>query len=441
MPNLLPYQCEGVAFAVERRGTLLADDMGLGKTVQAIGIINCSPDIKRVLVVCPKSLKLNWLSEIETWLARPARIEVVTYEGLAKLSVDETYDFLIVDEAHYVKNPQVLRTRRVMNVAKRSAKVLLLTGTPMENRPVELYPLLRICDPETWDPPGWLNGKRVGAGEGAGWWPFVKKYCDARQVTHGWRGALHWDFTGASNLDELRERLYGSCMLRRLKSEVLAQLPPKRRRIIVLPSPKGLDDRDLISELSEDNYEETVRALRADRVLFEEYSQRRHEQGVAKIPQVVSYVLDALEGAEPTSKVIVFAHHSDVVEGIVAGLRGGLGTVDACVSVTGKTPPAQREMAVQLFQNSPKVRAFVGSIGAAGVGLTLTAASHVVFAELDPVPGRVTQAEDRAHRIGQGGNVLVDHLVWDRSLDARICKILVKKQDVLTQALDARATG
>jgi SWI/SNF-related matrix-associated actin-dependent regulator 1 of chromatin subfamily A len=435
--------------------------MGLGKTVQAIGLINADPNIKKVLIVCPKSLKLNWLIEIEEWLVKRGTfsVDVVTYEGISKIGM-AFYDLLIVDEAHYVKNEGSLRAQRILNAAKWVKRVLLLTGTPMESRPMELWTLLRIVDPKEWDPAGTIKRRdkqtkrlvstKVGDGENAGFWAYAKRYCDAKQVKHGKGNSdknWHWDFSGASNLAELQIRLRSGCMIRRLKSDVLKQLPSKRRRIIVLPS-VGEGDDDLMPNLTFENFDAAVRKLYSDKVLFEEYSKRRLAQGLAKVPQVVEYVMSALEGEQ---KVILFAHHGDVIDGLKTGIDAGLSSPSNEYAlnlltgyshvITGKTHVADRGKAVHDFQNDPLCRVLIGSIGAAGVGLTLTAASHVIFAELDPVPGKMTQAEDRAHRIGQEECVLIDHLVWDRSLDSRICKILVRKQAVLSAALDNPGNG
>lgn len=155
----------------------------------------------------------------------------------------------------------------------------------------------------------------------------------------------------------------------------------------------------------------------------------RHETALAKAPAVVSHLKDAMEGNR--DKLIVFVHHKDVIDAMADAMQEV-----GVVQVTGDTPMAARQDAVDAFQNDPEVRLFIGNIQAAGVGLTLTASSHVVFAELDWVPGNMTQAEDRAHRIGQKNAVLVQHLVLDGSLDARLARTLIEKQAVLDQALD-----
>jgi len=443
----LPYQLKAIRYAIGAKGTILADEMGLGKTVQAIGVINALKAMK-VLIVCPAGLKLNWKNELDEWLmAIPGQdIQVISYHAADSADVGDSEDFpfdlLIVDEAHYIKNPQARRSKAIKHIAKFAKRVLLLTGTPMENRPVELWPLLQIACPEEWDPP--TNDKTIvpyqkttHPGEGANFWSFATRYCDLKRTYFPSRGRRNsaWDFSGASNLDELRSRLRESCMVRRLKQDVLADLPPKRRQVIVLPS-EGVDDDDLFADLSEDSYYDVISKLTAGKVLFEEYSRRRHEQALKKVPHIIEYVNNVLEDND--GKIILFAHHQDVISKLTDAFRD-MGHNP--LVITGKTPVAERSSIVERFQKEKLWRVILCSIGAAGVGITLTAAQTVIFAELDPVPGRMTQAEDRAHRIGQKGSVLVQHLVSNKSLCARIAKILVKKQDVLTQALDGPVGG
>ena len=211
-------------------------------------------------------------------------------------------------------------------------------------------------------------------------------------------------------------------MVRRLKKDVLTELPPKRRQIVVLPG-DGCDESYGLPDLSWDTYEETLRALRSRKVDFEHYATARHEQAVSKIPAAVDFIREALESSD---KIVVFAHHKDVLDGLEEGLAGF-----ACVKVCGETLLAHRAQAVERFQNDPNCRVFIGSITAAGVGLTLTASSHVIFVELDHTPGVMSQAEDRCHRIGQCESVLVQHLVRDKSLDAKIARALIAKQAIV----------
>jgi len=449
-----PFQREGIQFMLGRKGTLLSDQMGLGKSCQAIGVINALPEIRRVLVICPASLKLNWRNEMEEWLTRPIEvfvsprfatrippagvIEIVNYDVLHKfVPADTGLDLLLIDEGHYIKNPQSRRAKEVRRIAKLAKRVVVITGTPIMNRPVELWPILQIVDPETWDPPGFVKGNRVGAGEGASFFRFAKTYCDAHQESYKTRQGerSHWVFSGASNLDRLQERLKSGCMIRRLKKDVLQDLPDKLRQIIVFEPPavqrgkREVDDGDLFPDLSEATYERIVRQLRADKALMSEISKRRREQGIGKIPAVAEHIANLLDEVE---KVVLFAHHHEVVDGLYEILKSF-----GCVVLDGRCNEKQRAAAVATFQEDPNCRIFLGSIGAASVGLTLTAASNVVFAELDWVPANMTQAEDRCHRIGQKNAVLVQHLVLDGSLDARMAKVVVRKQKIVNMALDA----
>jgi len=255
--------------------------------------------------------------------------------------------------------------------------------------------------------------------------------------------------TGSSNLPELQDKLRGSVMVRRLKRDVLTELPAKRRAVIELPAngahaaveaeqrayeahEETLEALRVAVELAKasdnpDDYAAAVAALRqAVSVAFGEMSRTRHATALAKVPYVVEHLRDSLEGG----KVVCFAHHKDVVAAIMAEFP------DVAVKVTGDDSMEARQAAVDRFQTDPACLLFVGNIQAAGVGLTLTASAHVVFAELDWVPGNVTQAEDRTHRIGQHSAVLVQHLVLEGSLDARMAHILVEKQRIIDAALD-----
>jgi SWI/SNF-related matrix-associated actin-dependent regulator 1 of chromatin subfamily A len=443
----LPFQNAGVLSLLARPAALLADEMGLGKTVQAIALLNADESLRRAIVVCPATLRLNWKRELNRWLTRPlsvalatstewpaADIVIVNYDILhkhaAKLATEQ-FDLAIVDEAHYAKNPKARRT--VMTYSIKARRRVLMTGTPIVNRPKELFPLLNYLDPITYPK----------------FFPYAMRYCNAT------RGRFGWDFDGASHLDELQEKLRATVMIRRLKANVLTELPAKRRQVIEIPA-NGCGDYvrrerdaearhegaartlraavDAAREAGDENaYREAVYALRtAELAAFEEMARLRHDTAVAKVPYVVEHLRDVLEAGE---KVVVFAHHHDVVDAIASEFGS------AAVVVDGRTPMAQRQVNVDRFQNDDAVAMFVGGITAAGVGITLTAASHVVFAELDWVPGNMTQAEDRCHRIGQRDSVLVQHLVLEGSIDARMAHTLVAKQATMDAALDVVAEG
>src|SRR5215203_180333 len=435
----LPYQNAGISYAMQRPSTLIADEMGLGKTIQAIGVINTDPSVKRVLVVCPATIKLNWKNELTKWLVRPLSIGIVNggvpetdiviinYDILGKWYnelVSVGWDLLIVDEVHKVKNPKAQRTQFLLGKwDKDPAKVikpitakrrLFMTGTPIVNRPVELWPILHAIDP---------------FGIGRNYKAYTQRYCDAHHNGYA------WDVSGASNLQELQLKLRTSFMVRRLKQDVLKELPAKRRQIVVI-TPTGAAakavaaEKDAFTKVGID-YEEDVTKLVEKTVAFELLSKLRHDTAVAKIPYVVSFLQVAMEDYD--SKIVLMLHHHDVGHAIAEAFPGS-------AIVTGEVAVNKRQAEVDRFQNDPKCRLFIGSIQAAGVGITLTAASHVVFAELDWVPGNVSQAEDRCHRIGQTDSVLVQHLVFDASIDARMAGIIVRKQALIDSALDTGMT-
>lgn len=461
MPELKAYQTEGVKFALRHRNVIIADEMGLGKTVQAIAYINARPELSTVLIVCPKSLRINWENELKVWLnpRDELYVTVVHYERLEKVK-SYPVDLLIVDEAQFIKNAKTSRHQRVKAFSKIAKHTMLLTGTPFENKVVELWPLLQILKPEVWDKAGTIYQKndkgvkvpvKVGMGEGAGFLTFAKSFCGAKKIWFLYGRPIaaadlemirpppnpkfiksHWDFSGASNLEELRDWLKKTGMIRRYKADVLPQLPPKQRQVIVLPN-EALEPPILQSysdKLADDgsNFEEVVAALRADKVAFTEWSKKRVEQGKAKVGLVAEYVIQCIEnGAE---KIIVFAQHVEVMISLTAMLR----EVGA-VCMTSDMAVEERQATVDVFCDDPNCKVIIGGFGVMGTGYTMTVASMVVFAEIDPVPGRLMQAEDRAHRIGLKWMLLCVYLVLDGTLDANICKIAVKKMGILKEVL------
>lgn len=481
--NYLGYQKGGIAYAMKRDSALIADEMGLGKTIQAIGVANADPEARKILIICPASLKLNWQREWRKWDVKGltigiangkwpsgldlADVVIINYENVGKHreKIDAiSWDLMIVDECHYAKNPNAERTlsilggsrkRKMKSVPENRACVtyavkrqplspsqpfeieerwttikarrrVFLTGTPVVNRPVELWPLVQALDPQ---------------GLGKSFFPFAKRYCNAHNNGYG------WDFSGSSNLDDLQEKLRGAFMVRRLKADVLKELPPKRRQIVPITSPEiekavgregaamkrfeeMRDELDMLTALAlvDSTYQKRVDELQDETgAAFEDISKIRHETALAKVPALIDFISDALESIEC---VVVMVHHQDVAEQI----RNAFAEIGS-VMVHGNVALEDRQAAVDDFQ-AGRARVFVGTIRAAGVGLTLTRSSTVIFGELDFVPGNVSQAEDRCHRIGQTDSVLVQHVVADGSIDARMAQILVDKQAVIDAALD-----
>ena len=384
---------------------------------------------------------LNWLTETT---AKGVGVLIINYDILIRwhhVLHAFQWDLIVLDEAHYIKNRKAKRSVEVLGgggaSGLRAKRVIALTGTPLPNRPEELFGLIHYLDPQTW--PNFFT--------------YAKRYCNAQQVGVG--DNTFWDFSGATNLDELQERLRSTIMVRRLKAEVLTDLPPKTRQVIELPengagaaiaeeqawwqrSRAHIEQLAVAVELAKaaddpTAYQAALDAMgEATKVAFTEMARVRCETARAKVPYVIEHVSQLLEA---TDKVIVFGHHKDVI-GAIADHFGA-----EAVTITGDVALADRQAAVDRFQTDPTCRVFIGGIMAAGVGLTLTAASTVVFAELDWVPGNVTQAEDRAHRIGQRTNVLVQHLVLAGSIDAALAKAIVDKQQIADAALDTERDG
>jgi SWI/SNF-related matrix-associated actin-dependent regulator 1 of chromatin subfamily A len=456
---LLGFQKAGVAYAMSREATLIGDDMGLGKSVQGISVINAM-SARRALIICPASLRLNWKKELDKWLITPRRIDVMTgpsefpkdpeivicnYDILDRFRDQMTrteWDLIILDEGHYVKNSTARRTVAIFGQKEKknretgevipaippltAKRRIVMTGTPIPNRPIEIFSILQYLDPKRW------RSRHA----------FALRYCDAKHDGYG------WNYKGASNLEELQRILRETMMVRRRKVDVLKELPPKRRQVITLPAngaAKAIKAEGvaiarteaslakakaevLLALVNEDKaaYAAAVARLQAAiAVSFAEIAKARHDTAMAKAP----YVIEHLQNA--SDKVIVFCHHHEMVDVLLEGLGA-----ENCVVLTGKTKLEDRQLAVERFQTDESVKYFIGTIGAAGVGHTLTRSSHVVFAELDWVPGNVSQAEDRAHRIGQTDSVLVQHVVLDGSIDARMARTLVSKQEVIDRALD-----
>jgi SWI/SNF-related matrix-associated actin-dependent regulator 1 of chromatin subfamily A len=443
-----PFQLEGIRFALKHLGTLLADEQGIGKTIQAIGTVNALPELKRVLILCPATMRWIWKQELQKWLIRPARIVVVgvdtapptvalslhilicNYDRLPQVLPilrDTKWDLAIYDECHYLKNPESRRSKIALSI--QAHRRMALSGTPIQNRPIELFGVLSWLAPLDW-PRG-------------NYFEYGQRYCGARHNGFG------WDLSGASHLGELNDRLRASVMIRRTKSQVLPELPPKLRSVVELESDSNINQLvsaelwaferwmeerfkgESVNGNGNGSYSAAVKGLRRFQgTTHDNLAVARHQTALAKVPLVAAFVTELLRGGG-LQKVTVFAHHRDVI----AALAGALSEFHP-VTLTGDTPAMDRVKVIDLFQTAPAVRVFIGNIVAAGQGITLApASSHCIFAELSWVPTELSQAEDRLHRIGTKDSVLVQHLVLAGSLDAIMVRTLIAKQNVLNQVL------
>ena len=429
--SLYPFQEEGVRFAFEHHRCLIADQMGLGKTVQAICLCNVlAYKARDILIICPASLKLNWQREWQRWSTRKgdqvcvvngngwpvgANVVIVNYDLLRKYSTElhaHFWDVLICDESHYLKNSKSQRTREVMGQWRQddngfwtqsvkpiqAGRMLFLSGTPLLNRPAELWTTCKALDPE-----------QLGA---MGRHAFEERYCDGFDDYYGWNN------TGASNLRELSQRVK-AFTIRRTKEQVLTQLPSKRLQVIILDTP-----RELRGTLEQEKAEYDKAMLRGGNIAFEMMSEVRKGVALAKAKYVVEHLEDLLESE---SKIVCMAHHHEVIDRIADAFP------ETSVVVDGRMSLRERQAAIDRFQSDSSCKLLMGGIKVAGTGITLTAASVIVFAELDWTPGVLSQAEDRLHRIGQTRRVLIQHIVLDNSLDAHLVRLLVKKQRIINQ--------
>lgn len=427
--KMLDFQRAGVEYIADHPNCILGDEMRLGKTVQAVGLINILEEIKNVLVICPCSLKINWEREIAKWLTRAqVKICIINYDVIHKYEdslKSQEWDLIIFDEAHYLKNKKAKRTQVALSIPAK--RLLFMTGTPVPNRPIELFPILEKLDPEKWE------GREFN---------YAKQFCRAFRDQYG-----KWNYKGASNLDELQDYLRSKFMVRRLKKDVISQLPEKRRQVIELPGKSDSSEivewksraeriaelRKAIKEKHEGaSYETLVKELKVETdIAFTKMSKLRHDTAIAKLPQAIQHLEDMLDDV---SKIIVFAYHRDVIEKTHAHFK------NKSVILYGGMSGESKEAAIRRFQTCDSCSIFIGQINAAGVGISLAAANVAVFVESDWVPGTIDQAENRMELIGKKESLLIQHLVLAGSLDAIMAKAVVNKQENINKALDFQST-
>ena len=424
------YQKAGVEFLLQHNSSLIADEMGLGKTIEVIGYINMTNPSK-ILIISPKIAKYVWSSELQTWLTHTynvvtvddkqlpvnydATINLMHYEQLLKhgeLLKTMNWDLMVLDESHYIKNNQAKRTKIALSLSKTATHKICLTGTPVMNKPMELYTQLKF-----------LNSDIAQS-----YTRFVSDYV----VFDEWLQP-----SGGKNLSELQERLRSTIMLRRMKQDVLSELPDKIRQIITIPyNTLSLSQRKLEEEAMQ-AYNILIKKGDSNVVIptqsgsfvasFSDISQVRHLTSVAKLPIVIQHVKNLLEDGE---KVVVFAHHHDVINTLMHAFP------DVAVRLSGEDDERSRVQSMYAFQHNDKIRLCVASMKAAGVAITLTAASICVFAELDWTPSTIVQAEDRLHRMGQKKAVQSQFLIVENTIDSLIAGTLTNKSHLIQQIVN-----
>jgi len=426
----LEHQKEAIQKLCENKKRILADDMGLGKTTSTI-IAALETGAKKIMIICPASLKINWQREIENYTDRTTSIiegkkwedadfVIINYDIIKNFHdeknkkesviLNSQFDLVVIDEAHYIQNKQAQRTKLINDFASMTNRLWLLTGTPITSRPINYYNLLNLIDS-----PVAVN-----------WMAYVKRYCNGFQFRAGKRKV--WNVSGASNLEELRDRTKPQ-VLRRLKENVL-DLPDK----IVTPVYLRLRSRQY-EELMGDYYDWYDKSGDADSLTLQFTKLTQIRQCIAQ--EKVSSTIEICENIiEQDKKVIVFTNFTKTL-GMILEHFG-----KKAVRLDGSMNQRARQESVDKFQNDETVKVFVGNIKAAGTGITLTSGEAVVMNDLSFLPSDHSQAEDRAYRYGQKNNVLVYYPIFDNTIEGIIYDILRKKKDIFETVMgDKESSG
>ena len=429
-----PYQLKGIARGLELKRFMNCDEPGLGKTLQSIATINLA-DAFPCLVICPSSLKINWLREWEKFTDKKAmiltdkvrdtwsfffqtgmhQVFIVNYESLKKYFVQRIkkaegwtlrdvefrnsinlFKSVIIDESHRCKSASTQQAKFCKGICTGKEWVIELTGTPVVNRPKDLIPQLAI-----------LNRME----DFGGYKPFVNRYCSGQRE--------------ASNLKELNFNLWQYCMFRREKSLVLTDLPDKIRQVNtceITNRKEYMDaERDLIMYLQkykDADDDKIEKALRGEVMVRINILRQISARG--KVRDVIEFVKDFRENGK---KIILFCSLHEVVDQLKRYFP-------TAVSVTGRDSQDEKQRAVDAFQNNPKADIIICSIKAAGVGLTLTASSNVAFVEFPWTYADCCQCEDRAHRIGQKDSVTCYYFLGRRTIDEKVYRIIQEKKNI-----------
>jgi len=426
--TLYPFQAEGVAFIESHNGrALIADEMGLGKTIQAIAWMQLHRDLVPAIIIVPASLKLNWQKEIITWMPDPSieilsgtkpwkptsDIIILNYDILAKwlpelLALNAK--IVIGDECHNIKSNSAIRTKAFKQLTKSVPHVLGLSGTPIMNRPIEIYNISRIIDktfPE--------------------YWYYVKRYCNAHYTGFG------WDFNGASNTEELHKQLTSSIMIRRLKKDVLPDLPDKQYSFV----PMDLSNWKTYQE-AELDYIKFVKSQRgaeaAKKASNAESFTRTEGLKQLAVQGKLKFAIDWIKNfIEIDGKLVVITTHHFTADALMNEFK------DIAVTIDGRVTGKQKDEAENKFKTHDKVRLMILHAKVAE-GLNLQVASNVAFLELPWTPGAIDQCTDRCHRIGQKDSVNVHYLLAKGTIEEKVAHLVDSKRSTIDAVMDGKKT-
>lgn len=478
--ELKQFQGEGVRFMEQHGGrVLLADEQGTGKTVQVMAYAHKN-QMFPMLVVVPNTLKFNWRNEIVAMTGTTYKINIVGKDYSKKQTAVRAiknpnvvyskvptqgcdiyiinYDilatnvtaidalnirFMVCDESHKVKNPEAKRTKALQTLAlgyyiekQKNGKydrvvvgkgidaVTMMSGTPLVNRSKELWTTVSTIAP-------WVPNFST-------WNKFGFRYCGATRTQHG------WDFNGSSNESELNDLLVQHMMIRRLKADVLKNLPPKIYRNVPLEFNRAEYDKVANAFHGVDwkgGMEALVRmggVAATNNSAIVAIQKLREIAGYAKLESTVEWIKDYCENGE---KLVVFAHHRNVIDTIKTALEADSDYVGKVGVIYGGIDNDARAGAVLAFQNDPTQRVIILGITSAAFGLTLTAAKSVAFVQLPFDPSTLMQAADRIHRIGQDANTVnIFNLVAEGTVEEDLADMIFYKGQISDAILDAGRT-
>jgi len=428
LKTLISFQKEGVSFLEAKNGrALLADSMGLGKTVQAVAYLQLHPEIRPAIVVCPKSAKATWKREIDECMSTKKKYHIV--EGRAKYKFPNAdiyiinYDIIqnhvgtiselnpqiaIMDECHRIRNRNTQKTQATKELCKSIPHLIGLTGTPIVNHPVEMFNAISLINSSLF--PNFFK--------------FALRYCNAKKNRFG------WDFNGASNTKELHELLTSTCMIRRLKKDVLTELPEKTRSIVSLQI-----DNQKEYNFAENHFQEWLKENKGKtNTSAEALSQIEYLKQIAakgKMEQVFEWLEDYFE---QENKLVIMAHHKEILQALCDFFeKQNIGYV----KLVGGMSDKERESAEKEFQSNSRIKAFIGS-SAAEESITLTAANNMAIIEFPWTPGSLDQKEDRIHRIGQTKGCMYYYFVGERTIEESILELIDSKRKTIAAVLDGK---